>query len=417
MAIVILPIAAWAYVELTWVSTADASTTQESAVVVQRPLTINLGLSGTIVPEDGVDVTAPFDGPVKMLGFAYGDRVEAGQVLAIIDPSDLWQKREDARMALLKAEQSYSDMARWDSGPEMARSHRSIEMARADLEDASRKADETKRLLDKGLVPRNEHESALQLKQSRRMNLAAAQTDFSETSRRGHGANLVVSQIERDLARKRFSLLSGQFGSATVRAPVSGIVVRPKHDPGDMGKDLRVGVAVTKGALIATIARQDSLAVRFEVDESDINQVKLGQPVTVTGSGFGDIVLTGRIIRLAGEGVAVGVGTSEKARFQGVARLDGITARQSARIRIGMSATISVEVYRKGSAIVVPPPSVMGASPSATLRIRDMRTGKVQLRAVQIGKVAPDGVEIVSGAKVGETVVWTALAPAPVTGL
>jgi len=61
----------------------------------------------------------------------------------------------------------------------------------------------------------------------------------------------------------------------------------------------------------------------------------------------------------------------------------------------------------------VPPQAVLGAGPDTHVMVRTSTSATPQRRAVVIGRVAPMGVEIVSGLKPGETVLWEAAAAQP----
>jgi multidrug efflux pump subunit AcrA (membrane-fusion protein) len=386
---------------------------EQSAIVTRRPFTASLSFAGTIVPGDAIGVTAPFDGSVTSMGFAYGDRVEAGQLLAELDASELLQIRNEAEGAYLKAAQSAEQITTWNNGPEVSRARRAASSASLELNAAERAFRETKRLLDRGLVPRNEYDSVTQRLQTQRLAVASANEELAATLRRGQGANRRMVAIELDTARARLGTLDGQLRRAVVRAPDNGVIVRPPAGQTDAtSSEVHVGARLNRGQLIGTIARAGGLSAAFTLDEGDINKLKLEQPVVVSGPGFSGTALTGRIVSIAGEAIPGGPAGAGKSRFTAVARLDPLTTEQAAMVRIGMSAVIVVTTYSNPNAIVVPPQAVHGAAPATTVLVR--RSGIAKPRPVQvvIGKVAPDGVEITSGLKPGDVVVWTPAAPA-----
>jgi len=385
---------------------------EQSLVVSRQPFVASIGFTGTIVPGDDIGITAPFDGTVKAVGFLYGDRVAPGQMLVELETSELEQSRNEAESAYLKAAQTAAEMRDWANGPEVSRARRAAATAAFDLRETERKLQETKALLDRGLVARSEYDGIVQQQRTQQMSAAAADEDLRAAFRRGEGANRRVAALELENARARLARLDAASDAAVVRAPDSGIIVRPPSEKTELAESgIHVGGRLSKGQLIGSIARAGGLAVAFRLDEADVNRIRIGQPVSVTGPGFGGVALNGKIFSIAGEaGTAVG---GVKASFAATVRLDPLTPEQAQQVRIGMSASIAVITYTNPHALVVPPQAVQGAAPAVTVTVRD-RSGRKRAAAVQIGQVAPDGVEILSGLKAGETVIWTVPVAEPV---
>ena len=385
---------------------------EQTQVVALQPFSASIGFTGTIVAGEAIGIFAPFDGAVKRVGFTYGDRVGAGQMLVELDPAELQQSRNDAEGAYLKASQAAAELAGWESGPEVGRVRRAAALASADLRETDRKIHETRELLDKGLVPRSEYDGLIQQRRSQQVAVTAAQEDLAATLARGRGDNRRVAELALANARSRLAEMNSQFNGAIIRALDEGIIIRPptsKMD-GDTG-GIRPGMLVGKGQPIGSIARAGGLSAKFRVDEGDVGALKPGLPVTVTGPGFGGVMLAGRISSVAGEADADAA--SGKPGFTAVARLDPLTPEQARQIRIGMTANIAITTYNNAAALVVPPQAVQGVAPAATIFVRDQSGATPRAVIVQIGRVGPGEVEILSGIKPGDTVVWhTAAAPA-----
>ena len=392
---------------------ADA-TAEQSAVIQVRPFASTIAVVGSIAPGAGGELVAPFDGVVRSVGFAYGEPVERGQVLAVFDATEVSARRNEAEAAMLKASQTVDDLAQWDSGLDVSRARRAAASAEADLVDAERKVSETKALLDRGLVPRSEYEGALRQRQTQEASVAAAHQDLAQAQARGRGANRRVAGLELQNARARLAVVNGQAAGAMVRAPASGVIVRPPADRGEVVA-IHPGSQMTRGQLIGSIAAADTLSVTFKLGETDANRVAVGQVVTVTGSGFPGLVLHGRVASVAGEALPPSAG-SPISTVAAIARLEGLTPDQATQVRIGMTANVVIEIYNNPSAVVAPPAAIQGAAPSATVLVRDPRGGEPRSVAVRLGRVAPDGVEVLSGLKPGDAVVWTPPSAPPAPG-
>ena len=196
-----------------------APSAEQSLVVSPRPFLASIGFTGTIVPGDDIGITAPFDGTVKAVGFLYGDRVAPGQMLVELETSELEQSRNEAESAYLKAAQTAAEMRDWANGPEVSRARRAAATAAFDLRETERKLQETKALLDRGLVARSEYDGIVQQQRTQQMSAAAADEDLRAAFRRGEGANRRVAALELENARARLARLDAASDAAVVRAP------------------------------------------------------------------------------------------------------------------------------------------------------------------------------------------------------
>jgi len=380
-----------------------------SAVIQAAPFASTLGLTGVVTPGDVVGVTAPFDGRVIKVGFDYGAAVAQGQMLVTLDTSEIQQRRDEAEAEYLKAAQAAAEMARWSTGPEVSQARRTESTATFDMAETKRKIVETKALLDRGLVARDEYDGLIQQQRSQEQALAAAHQDLAETLRKGDAESRRVSTLELATARARLDEADAERAGAIVRAPVAGVLVRPTGEKGDSSASpLHLGMSLNKGQLIGAIAHPGGLGVTFQLSEADANRVRPGQRVEVTGPGFEGLTLGGSVAGVAGEATAASGGEGSGITFAASARLDPLTPAQAAIVRIGMSASVSIDLYRNRSALVAPPGAIQGTAPDTFVTIKDKTSGQVKRVPVRVGQIAPNEVEVLSGLKPGDVVVWSA---------
>lgn len=386
---------------------------EQSLIVEPRPFVATLAFAGRIAPGDAVGVTAPFDGAVRTLSFAFGNRVQAGETLLVLDTEEAAEARNVAEAALLKAARPARDLINWANGPEVAAARRRLRLAELELVRFEREERESRRLLDKGLIARNEHAGAEQQLIAQRMATASAREELTDTLSRGDAVAMRAAQLELRVARDRLRHAESEMRAAIVRAPVSGVMVRPATMGTLSGAaPIYVGGRVARGQLIGLIARDGGLSASFDVDEVDVNALSVGQVVTVTGPGFAGLALSGRVASIAAD--TGDAGAAGKTHFVATATLDAPPAGQASRVRVGMTAAVTVITGQKPRAIVLPPLAVEGSAPAATVRVR---VGpRVERRAVQVGQVTPQGAEILSGLAPGETVVWREPRPATQSG-
>ncbi len=394
--------------------TGEGATGEEHSVVIQsRPFEATLGVAGIVVPGEMVGITAPFDGKVSRVTFDYGTPVVQGQALIVLDTSDIERRRNEAEADYLKASETASEMASWSTGLEVSQARRAAAAAEFDLNETRRKAAETRKLLDKGLVARDEYDGLVELQRNQQLARDAALQELAEALKKGDAANQRISAIELQDAKARLDELDAERARAVVRAPIGGVIVRPPGEKNDAAlPTVHPGMNLATGQLIGEIASPNGLAVVFQLAEADANRVRPGQHVEVTGPGFQGLVLDGTVADVAGEATPAPGGEGSAVTFAASVRLHPLTAAQAAVVRIGMSATLSIDLYRNPDAVVAPPGAIQGTVPDTFVMVRDAGSGRTRRVPIRIGQVAPDGVEVLSGLKPGDVVVWTASASA-----
>lgn len=376
--------------------------THEQTVSI-APFQTSLAIVGTIVPDRGEEVLAPFDGAIRSVAVGFGDHVGAGEEIVTLDTAEIDRQRSDAAQSLLRAQQTAREMAGWNHGIDVTRARRAVTSATLDLADTRRRIAETQLLLDKGLVARSEMDALQQQLSAQTLGLAAARDDYEATVKRGQGGARQIAMLDYQSARARLQSIDAQRAGSKIRSALDGVLVRPVTNRSDARDDLHAGERVAQGDLIGTVSRPGAFAATFQLDERDVDAVRVGQDVVITGPGFAGDTYTGRIIRVAGQ-ASPSTGDSAKSTFGAVARLS--TPSDAFRLRIGMSCNVAIITYQNPHAVVVPAEAIVEDPAGSVIMVR--RPGqRIALRVpVQVGRSGAQGVEILSGLRAGDTITW-----------
>lgn len=224
-----------------WLRAGTAATEPEARTVRVRRATLDdtVSATGVIRPEVGaeIDVGSRMSGIVRRIPVRVGDSVARGDLLAVIDPTELEAQREQALADLSLAEAQLA----------MARS----EHARA----AALAAD--------GIVAPSALDSAAR--------------------------DLEVARARVDLARAQVSSASIRLGYTEIRAPIRGVIAEVTTREGET-------VAASFAApTFVTIVDLDRLEVQAYVDETDIGRITLGQEASFSVDTYGDAEFTARV--------------------------------------------------------------------------------------------------------------------------
>ncbi|PRA34013.1 efflux RND transporter periplasmic adaptor subunit [Pseudomonas poae] len=358
------------------------------------PLVHQIGLVGKIEPDTTITLTAPFDGNVQANLVEQGQRVEAGQVLLRMDPSTLEVQLRDALSAQLKARRTVQEMQDWDSSPTVARARRSLRTAEMTAGNTQRKLTESENLFQRGIIPRNELDDLKQQTQQQQLDLTSARSELQQALDQGKGEYRQIADMELTNATVKYDALHKLLDGREVKAPFSGIVVpapgnnSSPQGAGNTNAPVQAGSKVSQGQVLFGLANIERLKITAKVSELDINQLRQGQAVEVLGDGFDGERLTGSVSVVSG--LAIASDSQGSAQFPVTLSIPRLTPQQLQRVRLGMSARLTIVTYNNDQAIVVPAQAITGGE----VEYREAMDKPVERVKVTTGQSTPQGVEV-----------------------
>lgn len=212
-----------------------------------------LNASGYVVAQRKASVAAKTTGRLEWLGVEEGSLVRAGQAIARLENKDLQSLLNQSEAALQN-------------------SRALLEQARAEQADADRSFGRTRDLLRQGIVAQAEYDSA-----DARLKRAIAAVNAAESGVRSAKAAVQGAEVNLDYSQ--------------IRAPFDGVVLTKNADVGDIITPL--GAAANAKAAVVTIADLASLQVEADVAETNLAQVRKGQPCEITLDALPNLRLRG----------------------------------------------------------------------------------------------------------------------------
>ncbi|QYM66510.1 HlyD family efflux transporter periplasmic adaptor subunit [Pseudomonas sp. So3.2b] len=377
---------------------ADQTGTAEQWLEVKREALVHqIGLVGKIEPYTTVTLTAPFDGNVQANLVEQGQRVEAGQVLLRMDPATLEVQLREALSAQLKARRTVQEMQDWDSGPTVSRARRSLRTSQMSADNTQRKLVESENLFKRGIIPRNELDDLKQQAQQQQLDLTAARSELQQALDQGKGEYRQIADMELTNATVKYDALRKLLEGQEVKAPFSGIVVPPPgsatpQGSGNSNAPVQAGSKVSQGQVLFGLANIERLKIVAKVSELDINQLHQGQPVEVMGDGFDGEHLSGSVSVVSG--LAIANDSQGSAQFPVTLSIPKLTEKQLQRVRLGMSARLTVVTYNNDQAIIVPAQAISHDAGTMSVEYRAAMDQPVERMTVTTGQSTAQGVEV-----------------------
>jgi HlyD family secretion protein len=263
-----------------------------TAPVERGNLLATISATGTIEPEEVIDVGAQVAGQIKEFGtdphdtsrrIDYGTRVEEGTVLAQLDDA-LFQARVAKAQALVNQAEAQVEQANAD----LKRAQADLVVLQTKLDQAKRDWERAQRMILTKAVSEAEFDTFRATYETARANLGTGEAAIRQAGaavRRGAGA---VAEANADLSEARRNL-----GYCTIRSPVKGVIIDRRVN---VGQTVVASLNAPSLFLIAKDLRQ--LQVWASVNEADIGQIHVGQPVRFTVDAYPDEAFVGQVAQV-----------------------------------------------------------------------------------------------------------------------
>ncbi|MBS7562395.1 HlyD family efflux transporter periplasmic adaptor subunit [Pseudomonas sp. RC4D1] len=367
--------------------------------VSSAPLIHQIGLVGKIEPQRTISLTAPFDGIVLANLVEQGQRVEAGQTLLKMDPSLIEIQLREALSVQLKARRSVQELQDWNNSAQVTRARRTLRSSQMAVSNSERKLSESQSLFARGIIPRNELDDLTQQLQTQRLDLSAAQGELQQALDQGKGEYRQIAEMELTNATVKYEALRALLAGKDVTAPFAGIVVPAPGvnlsqiaSAGASGP-VQTGSKVGQGQALFGLANIEQLKIVSKVSELDINQLRQGQSVEILGDGFDGERLNGQVDIVSSLALP-GDASGASAQFPVTLSIPTLTREQLQRVRLGMSARLTIITYRNDQAIVIPPAAIQRGADGMSVEYRASADQPAQRLPVSVGQSTAEGVEV-----------------------
>lgn len=243
--------------------------------------------------QDKVGVSAEIVGKIVAVSVREGQMVKAGDLLFRIDPEPyrLQIAQADAAIATAQANVTALSNASELTGADIAAAREDIAFAQATL--ARQEA-----LWRRGFTTKADYEAAQHAVAQAREKLRLAEADQREARARlaqGPAVPGENPQIAAAQARKAESELA--LRRTEIRAPVSGRIAQADR--------LQVGQQAVTSLPLLTIVADASSYVEANFKETDLDEMRVGQPAEIRFDAYPDLVLKGHV-------ASIGAGTGSE---------------------------------------------------------------------------------------------------------
>ncbi len=317
-----------------------------------------LNASGYVVAQRKAAVASKVTGRLTAMNVEEGNPVKKGQIIAVLENQDVLaaQAQAQANLSVARAQET---------------------QAQADLHEATLDYGRRKQLLARQVLSQGEFDQAEARYKGAAARTASAKAAVSAAKAALDGANVALEYT-------------------LIRAPFDAVILTKNADIGDIVTP--IGAAAEAKAAVVTIADMSSLLIEADVSESNVAQIKPGQPCEIQLDALPDDRFLGAIHMI--------VPTADRTKASILVKVKFLDP--DPRILPEMSAKVSFLSRPIAPGDQTPRTAV----PQNTLRRVDDRVSAFRVegsRVIEVplrtGNVLGDLIEITSGLAVGDRVV------------
>ncbi len=352
---------------------------QNQVITVSKtPNTSVLYYSGIIQPLKIHVITSPTDGVINEMSFHFGDEVTPGQPLFLISSDKFQADYKAALMEYIKAKTEFSNAQTQMREATFLHNNQLIS-------DDDYKTKKT-----------NYYNAQLAMLQAKdTLDKMLKQLDL-------HGLHVDDVKIENIEKINQLLNMQNEIQQIKIVAPTQGVILLPNKNESDGElKKINKGDQIKLGDLLAVIGDVSGLTIHINVSEFNINQLKVGQKVEVTGAAFPDLTLLGQISAINHQGE---VSQGGLPTFSVEVIVPKLTKEEMDVIHMGMSAKVAIEINGQAE-IAIPIKAVMQHQGETYVNVQDEKTGKIKQVVVKTGQTSLDSVVITANLVTGEKIV------------
>ena len=398
--------------------------TVQTSKVQLKDLASVVSASGEVKPKTYVNIGANAFGKITKLYVKEGDRVKKGQMLAQLENV---QSSADVNATRASLDAAATDAVAADAG--LRTSLADLNRAKSDYERAKLDWDRAQGLYKAALIAKSEYDAHNAAWATADAGLAQAQARVAQAKAQKDSADKHISQIRANLTRAADIL-----EKTTYQAPYDGTIT---NLPVREGETVVIGIQNSPGSTLMTLADMSVITAEVRVDETDIVNVRLGQPAEVTIDAIPKKVFKAVVSEIGDNAIvrSTGVSTSQQTSasqeakdFKVVVTLE----EPPQNLRPGLSATAKITTASKNNVLSIPiqalavrredelkpvgkgagsvqaAPPAEAASKNSKEEVQGvfvLRNKKVEFVPVDTGIAGTTDIEVLKGLKEGDEVV------------
>ncbi len=359
------------------------------STVRRQRIESTVSTNGKVEPAQWAAARAETAGVVKTISVQRGQRVQAGQILVMLDTSTAQAALAASLAQEEEAQAQRTSVGQGGKAAQLANLNDSIATTRAAIEVAQRNYESLQRLQQQQAATKQQVQDAKDTLDRAKLQLSAFQ-DQKRTLVTVSDRSIAQAKVHD--AQAAVALAQHQIGLGQIRAPIGGTVYQ---------FDLKVGSYLQPGDVVALVGNLDQVKVTVYVDEPDLGRVGLGMPVSITWDGRPGQKWWGHVDKLPTEVVALNART--------VGEVTTVVNNPNHDLLPGVSVNVTIVSREADDAVSVPKAALRNMrGQNGVYKLQD---NSIVWTPVKTGISDINNVQILSGLQLGDRVLDRVIQP------
>jgi HlyD family secretion protein len=343
--------------------------TVQTGKALKQNLASVVSASGEIKPKTYVNIGANAFGKIIKLHVKEGDHVKKGQLLAQLENV---QSSADVNATRASVQAAETDAVAGEAALKTALAD--LNRAKSDANHAKLDWERAQGLYTAALIAKQDYDVKKAAWETADAGLAQAEAKVAQAKAQKDSMDKHITQDEANLTR-----VADVLQKTTYEAPFDGVIT---NLPVREGETVVIGIQNSPGSTLMTLADMSVITSEVKVDETDIVNVRLGQPAEVTIDAIPHKIFHGvvseigdnAIVRSTGVATSQATSTSEEAKdFKVVVTLTD----PPEDLRPGLSSTAKITTATRANVVSIPI-QALTVRTQADLVPKDSGKGEVQ---------------------------------------
>ncbi|TAM83090.1 MAG: efflux RND transporter periplasmic adaptor subunit [Acidobacteria bacterium] len=338
-----------------------------------------------LYPLNQATIVPKISAPIKKFYVQRGDRVHAGQLLAMLENSDLAGAAASAKGTYEQAQANYESTAAANLPEQVTQAKGNVESAKAGYAAAQKLYDNSQKLYQQGALAGKQLDQARVGLVQAQAQLQSAEQQLEKLQSVGLKSQLKAAQGQLDAAKGAYDNAAAQLSYTEIRSPIDGVVTDRPLFPGDMA---------SPAAPLVTVMDLSQVVARARVPAAEAAALKVGDAAEISVAD-GSKPLAGKVT------VVSPAIDPDSTTVQVWAQ----AANPRGELKPGSTVTVTVTARKVADALVVPRTALLN-DPDLGPYVMLIDSASVAHQA-KVGPGIEQGgnVEITKGLKAGDLIV------------
>ncbi|HEV2578926.1 MAG TPA: efflux RND transporter periplasmic adaptor subunit [Acidobacteriaceae bacterium] len=370
-------------------TTADEDSDEAVAVQAEHPsvgpISEQITADAILAPLAQAAIAPRISAPIRAEYVQRGAHVKKGQLVVSLEDRDLQGSALDSKGAVTSAQAAYTTATRATIPEEVQKAQLDVDQAKANLEVATRTADERRKLLQQGAIAGRDVDTAIAAQVQAQATYDSAVKHLQSVQGTTRKTDEEASRGQLTSAQGRLINAEAQVDYANLRSPINGVVTDRPLFPGE---------TAAAGTPVITIMDTSSLVAKLHIAQASAQKLKLGGSAQVYVPGIDD-PQSGTVSLIS---PALDPGSTTVEVWLKLPNPDG-------RYKVGTPVHAVLQGITIPNAVQLPASSILPSDDGGTnvLVVGSDQTAKK--RSVKIGLRTPDKVQILDGVSPADLVI------------